>query len=104
GRDPADELAARKAPSKGDFAEMVETFIRLYAKPRNRTWKETEWIFAKYVTPEWRDRSAGEIKRRDVAELLDKVEAENGPVMADRVLAAVRKLFNWIATRDDEFR
>lgn len=24
--------------------------------------------------------------------------------MADRVLAAVRKLFNWVATRDDDFR
>jgi integrase len=83
---------------------MVEKFIRLYARRRNRTWEESERIFAKYVTPEWRDRSAGEIKRRDVAELLDKVEAENEPVMADRVLAAVRKLFNWIATRDDAFR
>jgi integrase len=104
GRDPAAELAARKAPSKGDFEGTVATFIRLYAKPRNRTWQETEWIFQKYVTPDWRDHSAGEIKRRDVAELLDSIEADNGPVMADRVLAAVRKLFNWIATRDDEFR
>jgi integrase len=104
GRDPAEELAARKAPSKGDFEETVAAFIRLYAKPRNRTWEETEWIFEKYVTCAWRDRSAAEIKRRDVAALLDRIESENGPVMADRVLAAIRKLFNWIATRDDEFR
>jgi integrase len=104
GRDPADELAARRAPSKGDFAQMVEKFIRLHVKPNNRTWRERERIFNKYIVPEWRDRSAGEVKRRDVAELLDKIEANNGPVMADSVLAAVRKLFNWIAARDEDFR
>lgn len=104
GRDPADELAARRAPSKGDFAQTVDKFVRLYAKPNNRTWEETEWIFKKYVTPGWRTRSVSEIKRRDVAELLDTIETNNGPVMADRVLAAVRKLFNWVATRDDDFR
>jgi integrase len=38
-----------------------------------------------------------------VVKLLDRVETNNGEVMADRVLAAVRKLFNWYATRDDEF-
>jgi integrase len=104
GRDPADELAARRAPSRGDFAEMVEKFIRLHVKPNNRTWRERERIFTKYIVPEWRDRSPGEVKRRDVAELLDKIEANNGPVMADSVLAAVRKLFNWIAARDEDFR
>ncbi len=43
------------------------------------------------------------IGSQEVKKLLDKIETENGPVMADRVLAAVRKLFNWHAARDDGF-
>ena len=31
------------------------------------------------------------------------IEDENGPVMADRVLAHIRKAFNWQAARDDQF-
>jgi integrase len=36
--------------------------------------------------------------------LLDRIEDENGPVMADRTLAYVRKVMNWHASRSDEFR
>ena len=35
--------------------------------------------------------------------MLDAVEDEGGPVMADRVLSYVRKAFNWRAARDDDF-
>ena len=35
--------------------------------------------------------------------MLDEIEDENGPVMADRTLAHVRKAFNWQAARDDTF-
>jgi integrase len=43
------------------------------------------------------------LKRRQVVEMLDAVEDKAGPVMADRVLAHVRKAFNWQAARDDDF-
>jgi integrase len=35
--------------------------------------------------------------------MLDEIEDESGPVMADRTLAYVRKAFNWYAIRDDKF-
>src|SRR5207244_1300680 len=41
--------------------------------------------------------------RKDVVRLLDKVEDQNGPRMADETLVALRRLMNWHATRDDEF-
>ena len=43
------------------------------------------------------------MKRRDIVEMLDEIEDKNGPVMADRVLAHIRKAFNWQAARDDQF-
>jgi integrase len=45
-----------------------------------------------------------EIKRSDLNHLLDEVEDKNGPAMADHVLAFLRRIFNWQAIRDDNFR
>jgi integrase len=35
--------------------------------------------------------------------MLDEIEDEHGPVMADRTLAHLRKALTWYAARDDEF-
>jgi hypothetical protein len=43
------------------------------------------------------------VRRSHVIKMLDEIEDANGPVMADRTLAYVRKAFNWYATRDDQF-
>jgi len=43
------------------------------------------------------------LKRGDIAALLDDIVDEHGVVQADRVLAYLRKCFNWWATRDDAF-
>jgi len=44
-----------------------------------------------------------DLRRSDVVGMLDRIEDKNGPVMADRTLAYLRKAFNWQATRDDRF-
>jgi integrase len=56
------------------------------------------------VYPTLGGRPVNEIRRRDIVELLDHIEDKRGPVMADRTLAIVRKLFNWHAARDEDFR
>jgi integrase len=59
---------------------------------------------ARLVYPELGSRAIDDIRRSDVVKLLDKIEDENGPVMADRTLATVRRIMNWHASRSDEFR
>ena len=44
-----------------------------------------------------------EIRRSHIAEMLDKIEDEAGPVMADRTRAYLRKALSWYAERDDQF-
>src|SRR5262249_28979646 len=44
-----------------------------------------------------------DLKRRQIAEMLDTIEDNNGAVMATRALAYLRSALNWYATRDDEF-
>ena len=43
------------------------------------------------------------MRRSHIIKMLDEIEEANGPVMADRTLAYLRKAFNWYATRDDQF-
>ena len=54
----------------------------------------TSWsaCFEKYVLPHWRDRAFADIKRTDVARLLDAVEDKHGHWVADSVLSVLRSL------------
>ena len=78
------------------FEEVSKLFIERHSKKRgNRTWRETQRIFAKYVLPRWGDRPISEIRKTDAVALLDHVEDSHGMYMANRTLDAVRALFNW---------
>jgi integrase len=62
-----------------------------------------ERTFERFVRPRFGARSIYDLRRSHVVEMLDAIEDGNGPVMADRTLAYLRKAFNWWATRDDNF-
>lgn len=79
-------------------AAGVEQFIERYAKPRNRSWKETARILEVNVCPDWGDRALEDIGRGDVVLLLDQL-ADRAPVMANRTLATLRKMMRWHVER-----
>ena len=43
----------------------------------------------------WKGRKIQEITKREVVTLLDSINDRGSPIMANRALSAVRKLFNW---------
>jgi integrase len=55
------------------------------------------------VLPEWGGRDFASITRSDVTALLDRVEDGSGPVAADKALTIVSAIFNWYATRHDNY-
>ena len=102
GGDPAAEKkAAKQRGSKQDerFEAVVELFVEKYAKQHTRGWAETARIFKKYVNPKWGSRHIADITRHDVIELLDDMVGGGAPIMANRTLAAIRKLYNWCLDR-----
>jgi integrase len=109
GRDPAADRQAAKAaalsPEQAD-RDLVKThaaqFLARYLKPRARPgyYKSVEAILDGDVLPRWGERRIQEIARRDVLDLIDKVVERGAPVQANRVLAAIRKFFNWTVSRD----
>lgn len=96
------EEAKQKAPKRSVEA-IAKEFVERYAKKRNRSWEETQRILNHDVIPAWGKRQISDISRADVNELLDTIEDRAGAPMATAVLAQVRKMFAWHATRDDKF-
>ena len=59
--------------------------------------------FDRLVRPEIGTRSIYDLRRADIAHLLDFIEDSSGRVMADRTLAYLRRAFHWQQGRDDNF-
>jgi integrase len=111
GGDPA--IEKRRAIAADDSFEVVaRLFIERYARPKNRSWKQTaarlglaqgegdELVLTNAgAIAAWGDRKIGDIKQADVIRLLDNIADRGSPISANRTLAAVRKLFNWAEGR-----
>ena len=122
GRDPAAEkqdakrARAREALTKDDlFGNVARLFIQRYAKPKTRSWIETARLLGLRPDPDkpeeliairggivdkWCQRRAQDIRKRDVLDVLDGIVDRGAGIVANRTLAAVRKLFNWAVERD----
>jgi hypothetical protein len=97
GRDPAGtKRAARRAPT---FADLADEYIERHAKPNKRTWLGDVRMLRRYVPPDWRWMKAADITRQDVRDLLDGMVPKT-PIMANRVLALLRKVYNFGLSRD----
>lgn len=106
GEDPlaAREAAKAPAPTTKTVADLLDDFAARYLqKNALRTAAQVERTLERLVKPAIGSLGIYEIRRSHVVEMLDQIEDENGPVMADRTLAYVRKAFRWHATRDDQF-
>jgi hypothetical protein len=70
-----------------------------------RSAKERLQTFERLVYPATiAGQQIDEIRRSELVKLLDKIEDKNGPRMAHVTLAYLSKVFNWHASRDDNFR
>ena len=58
---------------------MVEDYLKRHVEARGlRTGDEIRRVLEVYVLPHWRDRPFAEIRRSDVAKLLDAIEDRHG--------------------------
>jgi integrase len=107
GVDPAAAKASAKAEAKeaskpelDEIECVVGLFIARYARPKNRSWAETERLLKAEVVSQWRGRALSSIRRRDVVELLDRIIDRGSPVTANRVFSNFRRLCNWCVERE----
>jgi integrase len=119
GVDPAAEKQVAKRRAELNSRDLVEQvlpdFIEQYAKENTRqsTWQETARVLGlksdendpdalietkSGLLASWKGRRIHEIAKRDILSVLG--EKRSTPIMANRTLAAMRRLFNWCVEND----
>jgi integrase len=103
GGDPLAERRKAEALAENTLQSICEEYLRRDGK-RLRTGDYIAGTLKRLVYPKLGARQIDTILRSEIVRLLDKIDDENGPVMADRVLGQVRRIMNWHASRTDNFR
>ena len=100
GRDPQTEKSASRKKLATDRVDgLFERFCERHAS-KTRSEREARRIFRHDVLPHIGNRSVHTINKREILWILDVVDARGAHLMANRVLAAMRKFFNWLVSED----
>lgn len=87
----------RTAHSPDTLGEIIARFIEIYAKPKNRGWKESGQLLKKFDV--LFDMPIRSISRPQVVQILDSIVANGTPYRANRALAALKRVFSWALDR-----
>jgi integrase len=72
------------------------------ARLRTADWRQG--VLDRHIYPTLGPRPIADLRRSEIVRLLDRIETDSGPAMADKTLGILRKVMNWYATRSDDFR
>lgn len=79
--------------------EAVADFIRSYAKPRNKSWREAERILNRELVSTMSERDIRSITKADILGIVDAALERGALYQANRIHAHTRKFLNWCAQR-----
>jgi integrase len=93
GEDPAQDRQTRRSKDT-TFAALAEEVLAAKAtNTREATQRGRRRVVDVDLLPEWGDRPAASITRRDVVQLYGRI-GERAPVQANRVLSTIKLIFN----------
>jgi integrase len=82
--------------------DVAEEWLERHVRGQ-RTERERGRIVSRYILPRIGDRVFADVRRKDIAELLDRIEDESGKQMADGVLNTFRAISKWVQQRDESY-
>ncbi len=100
GEDPAEARRAARAAAR--FSVLASDYLEHYARARKKTWWRDQQMLERDVLPRWGRRRAADITRRDVRKLAEAIAGRGAPVLANRTVSLVRRIFNFALERDAE--
>jgi len=103
GHDPVLERRKASEAGRNTLRTVCERYL-VREGGKLRTAAKRQANLERLVYPVLGDRQIDDIKRSDVNALLDDIEDQRGAAMADQILATLRRICNWHAIRDDQFR
>jgi integrase len=104
GENPIEDRAP--PPETKTVSNVLDDFMARYVRNKERPLRSADHIesaFNRLVKPRIGKLGVCQVRRSHIAEMLDRIEDEAGPVMADRTRAYLRKALAWYAERDDQF-
>ena len=101
-KNPLAERREKAAAGEKTFKSIAEEYLRREGK-QLRSIDQRRAMLERLVYPRLGAYPIDEVRRTEIVRLLDKIDDERGPVMADRALATVRRIMNWHAGRSDRF-
>ena len=81
------------------FEAAFSIFMQRHVSQTKGTY-ETNRIYKHDLLPKFKGTYLSQVARRDVISLLDDIVDRGSPIMANRVLAVLRKFFSWAVARD----
>jgi integrase len=98
GHDPAAEKTASRIGQT--FAELADEYLERHAKPFKKSWRHDEQMIKQALLPRWKHVKPVDISRGDVRALIESIVDRGAPIHANRMLALIRKIFNFAIGRD----
>ena len=96
GLDPLGMEQQRRAAAT--FGDLAQEYLQSHAVNKKSGHVDAATL-RRDVLPVWGHLKAEDIRRRDVIQLVEQ-KARAAPIAANRLLALVRKIFNWALSRD----
>ena len=88
---------------RADKAALFETVLEEWLtrdQGKNRSVKDVSNAMTRHALPAFGGRPIDAVRKQHVLRLIDKIVDSGSPVQANRVLAYLRRLFNWCVERD----
>jgi integrase len=94
GRDPTGERHEQRANS---VEQVVTQFLLKHGQRRYRprTFAEAQRLLKQNVVAHWGRQSIASITRKQLRDMLDRLVANDTPMLANRAHSIIRKLFGW---------
>lgn len=107
GVDPVAERRVTQAAQvrQRDTVESLVTAFHASRRShlRARSADQYESVWNRLILPALGATVVSDLRRRDIAGLMDRVESAAGPSVADRIHEQLAIFFRWYAQRDDDF-
>ena len=87
--------AEKRAEARAEtFAQLADLYMEKHAKVRKKSWRSDQRLIDVELLPALGPRKVYDIKRSDVRALADAIAERGAPIVANRTLALLRKMFN----------
>jgi integrase len=96
-RAAADALVRAKRDS---IDALCSSYVERHAKVKNRTWRVIEGELRREVLAKWKGRPVTSVTRRDCQELIQAIADRGAPIVANRIVARLSRLFRFAVETD----